>query len=553
LPAALGRALRLGDKLVERVTRFAPASSSGAGGAWVRWRSARGPRTTDGWTCPPAVRRLDSYAVPSWIARILLPALGFGALVALLVTFVQYKRAEEGGDKKTERYKRHPSKPLAGGICAAALAGSIAAWRSISEVGPWLEQHAEIPLVAMALGGMAALAVAFLESKRDKEKNLFQSMWEEPLKPLFGGICTAALAGFSYAELDDSEVGRWADQHSIFTSTLTGVLLLGITVLVIDALVRLVASQPWEESLEDTWALVVRQARRGFYDLRPHLATGGSPVTVDSLPPREDSKGAYDAARELSIELGHSVGRASLAAFASDQPDLGHSMNRLSSAADRLQRVLFRYWRNQPTHRGWRREPEHVVEKWQAYVQSLCQVDGHGREHRFRSPARDARDLLENEIKEAHAIHILKKALGRYVGRASYEELIDVFTTVPPGSELIVRIETPRGIDYRVGTPEYFLAHDEGSANRRDVFLLSHEAETLGLGAMWCNPRFAFWLTPGEPLKVERYSHGLRIYAPDDRTITVAAWDAESVKASVEQIEIEDEEENDEQTWGSHR
>jgi hypothetical protein len=224
--------------------------------------------------------------------------LGFGAVIAS-VTVVTVRA-------------RHPSRPLVGGICAVALAGSVAAALGISEVRLWIKQHPEIPLVAMVIGVGAALAVAFVESKREKEKNLFQSVGEEPLKPLFGGICAAALTGFSYAELDDPKVGKWSDQHSIFTGTLTGVLLLGITVLVIDALVRLIASQPWEESLEDTWALVVRQARRGFYDLRQELTKAGSPVTVDSLPGREDSERAYVAARELSIELGHSVGRASL-------------------------------------------------------------------------------------------------------------------------------------------------------------------------------------------------------------------------------------------------
>lgn len=222
-------------------------------------------------------------------------------------------------------------------------------------------------------------------------------MRDHHVKPLAGGVCAAALAGGSAAELTNDEVGKWAEGHPIFVGTLTGGALLGIAVVIIDALMGLIASQSWHGSLKDTCKAAVRGGRRGADELRRHL--GGD--AVNQLDPKkENCEEAKQIAREVWVDLGDRVGRASLAAFASEEPELGEAMHQLSTAADTLQRALNRYCSEEPSKTlGRVYEPRHIKERWLDYVWWLVNVDDRGRVLKYSSPVTDKqRDWLRNEI-----------------------------------------------------------------------------------------------------------------------------------------------------------
>ena len=72
------------------------------------------------------------------------------------------------------------------------------------------------------------------------------------------------------------------------------------------------------------------------------------------------------------------------------------------------------------------------------------------------------------------------EALGVYVGPASYADVIEALTSVPPASELIVRIETAEGVELRHGWPEHFAIRDEDDAPL-DLFVLAQRLGSEGL------------------------------------------------------------------------
>ena len=123
---------------------------------------------------------------------------------------------------------------------------------------------------------------------------------------------------------------------------------------------------------------------------------------------------------------------------------------------------------------------------------------------------------------------VFDEALGVYVGPASYDEVIEALTDVPPTSELIVRVETPKGVDWRQGSPEHFVVDGEGRP--QDLFLIGG-GEGMRTGRMWRDPSFAYDLQDFEKLNhdelkldAERFSGGVRLRMYAGCTITAVVW-----------------------------
>jgi hypothetical protein len=252
-------------------------------------------------------------------------------------------------------------------------------------------------LWALVFGALGFMAVAFVEARSVDEKSTFRYLRKSDLrlpeylrsklwKPLWGGFAAAALAGGSAAEDLVDDLGTKLEKHPVLVSALTGAVLAIIVVLVIEALFRFVATTAWTGSLRATWVSVVRGGRRGAYDLHEQL--GGSyhsPLTKAHLPAPDpeaeesEAKEAYEVAQKLWVGLESRVTNASVAAFASDHPELGESMHRLSTAADTLQRALERYSSNKRSHTtGELRTPDDIVRMWRDYVWCLLDVDERG-------------------------------------------------------------------------------------------------------------------------------------------------------------------------------
>lgn len=247
-----------------------------------------------------------------------------------------------------------------------------------------------IPVSAVVFGVLAAFAVTRLERRSDELKQ-----W----KVLLAAICGASLAGGSAAEFTTSNFGANAEKHPVLTSALAGAALLGITVLVIDSLLKAIAANAWEGSLKDTWETAVKGGRRLADDLGRELRGEAVNVTAADLPSPKNprAKRAYEVAHRMSESLGNRVARASLAAFAADKPELAESMQQLASAADTLQRGLERYSTGTTRHTGHPRTREDIERMWRDYVWWLLQVDGQGRHQGFSSELSELRGWLEEE------------------------------------------------------------------------------------------------------------------------------------------------------------
>ena len=92
-----------------------------------------------------------------------------------------------------------------------------------------------IPLSAALFGILAAFAVALLESRGTRgepsatARMLVNQARESPWKPTLAGTCTAVLAAGSAAEFTTKGLGPYLQNHPVFTNTMTGAALLGIT------------------------------------------------------------------------------------------------------------------------------------------------------------------------------------------------------------------------------------------------------------------------------------------------------------------------------------
>jgi hypothetical protein len=298
-------------------------------------------------------------------------------------------------------------------------------------------------LWALVFGALGFMAVAFVEARSVDEKSTFQYLRKSDLrlpkyvrsklwKPLLGGFCAAALAGGSAAEDLVDDLGTKLEKHPVLVSALTGAVLAIIVVLLIEALFRFVATTAWTGSLQATWTSVVRGGRRGAYDLHEEL--GGSfrsCLTKDHLPEAgEPAEEAHEVAQQLWIGLESRITNASVAAFASEHPELGESMFRLARAADALQRALERYSTKKPSHAtGKVPTAENIVTMWHDYVLCLLDVDARGRRlefHRlrgdvphgqmpdeFHGPMLDeTRNWLKDEIKDHDPSPWLRSAIA---------------------------------------------------------------------------------------------------------------------------------------------
>ena len=208
-----------------------------------------------------------------------------------------------------------------------------------------------IAISSVTAFGLVFLAVAFVDSRADRAGDLVKylrrkeaqkrSYWREKLwKPVAGGLCAALLVGGAAAEFTISDVRTFGEKRPVLFSTLVGAALAVITVLVIEALVRSVASKSWQGSLRNAWTSAVRGGRRGAEELGQYL----DQRAIATLAPKNArSREAQREAHELWADLGGRVSQASLAAFASDQARLGESMHQLSMTADTLQQALKRY------------------------------------------------------------------------------------------------------------------------------------------------------------------------------------------------------------------
>jgi hypothetical protein len=265
---------------------------------------------------------------------------------------------------------------------------------------PLVSSIAVIVVSVVVFGYLGVLAVAFVEQLGDRRESLGQllkpvsgdrrSRW----KPLLAGVCTAILAGGSAAEFIFPDFGDEAEGHPVLTGTLTGALLAVVTVLVIEALVRSVASRAWHGSLAETWCQAVKGARRGARDLRKLLGGEHEHVTATTLPRPLEARAelAADKAKQIWADLGDRVGRATMVAFASDEPELGETMHRLSTATDTLHRALERYAADQPSDsKKIKYEPGAIVAFWRDYLYYLREADTAGRSNLddYKSPFSD--------------------------------------------------------------------------------------------------------------------------------------------------------------------
>jgi hypothetical protein len=123
------------------------------------------------------------------------------------------------------------------------------------------------------------------------------------------------------------------EKHPVLTSALTGAVLAIIVVLVIEALFKMLATTAWEGSLRNTWMSVVRGGRRGAHDLyKPWGVRDDARLTGPDLPkPGKPAAPSYELAQKLWLSLETRVTNASVAAFASEHPELGESMHRLAT------------------------------------------------------------------------------------------------------------------------------------------------------------------------------------------------------------------------------
>ena len=286
-----------------------------------------------------------------------------------------------------------------------------------------------IPLCAVVFGAVAALAVSLVEY-RGANKKLADAMgpinWTRahPIRPLIASVCTAALAAGAAAEFTTANFGPEAQNHSVLIGTLTGAALLGITVLVIEALLQRVAARSWQPSLEATWGAVVRAGRRGAHDIAEDLGHdraddiadavghGGEMetskhVTAETLPKAGTSEAeqAYEAANRLQFEIGLRVDRASHAAFAAGQSEIDDALHDLFTAADDLQRVLYRWFTGTPSRTaGAPRTPFEVEDRWRSYLEALVRLHQLGCRRNFPPMPEQYDAWINAEVAELGAI-----------------------------------------------------------------------------------------------------------------------------------------------------
>jgi hypothetical protein len=124
---------------------------------------------------------------------------------------------------------------------------------------------------------------------------------------------------------------------------------------------------------------------------------------------------------------------------------------------------------------------------------------------------------------------VFVEALGVYVGPASYDEVIEALTSVPPTSVLIAWIETVGVSECKQGRVEHYAAYadeDEDHEDPLDLFFLvsGRGSEGLRVGVMWRDVPFVFHLHRSPWFRAERFSGGVRLHPYEGATITIAVW-----------------------------
>jgi hypothetical protein len=120
-------------------------------------------------------------------------------------------------------------------------------------------------------------------------------------------------------------------------------------------------------------------------------------------------------------------------------------------------------------------------------------------------------------------------ALGVYVGPADYGEVVRALTVLPPGSELVVRIDNREslrpgdGVAIRSGYPEH-LHVDDGDEGERDAVVIHKHEEPLGCGVMYRDAPLVLWLTRESDLDADRFDGGIRLRSSFGAVIDFVVW-----------------------------
>jgi hypothetical protein len=185
---------------------------------------------------------------------------------------------------------------------------------------------------AAVIGFVVLTITPALDERDDSRRTLPRSLrWQV----LVAGLCAGLLAALFALDLDNTEVRDAFSPRSIVSATVTGILLLGIALLVAEALVARARERDAKMTLRGASGLVMVSARRGAGDVAAVLrhANGERWIVRTPLPkPKcEPALMAAEAARESHQALVESVGLAvTLAA-----PAGGHQL--AASAIELLQ------------------------------------------------------------------------------------------------------------------------------------------------------------------------------------------------------------------------
>jgi hypothetical protein len=179
-------------------------------------------------------------------------------------------------------------------------------------------------------------------------------------------VCAGALV-FA-ATLDGmSSLGlEWWAKRQILTASLTGGLLLGIAVLVVEALLAEEANRTWHPSARVATRAVLRAGRHRGDELVKLLLPQGEPVQELS---DETARKLTELTRELHNALDARVGNAVRLLVVSQKRDLAHCGLNLVEAADKLARVVVKvYERGQGSITD-------VYDHFTWYVEAICRFD----------------------------------------------------------------------------------------------------------------------------------------------------------------------------------
>ena len=239
-------------------------------------------------------------------------------------------------------------------------------------------------VVGAVIGFLVARIAASLEPiERDPDA---KDGWSRRLVPLaqqrwqvlVASLCSAALAALVALDVDDSWIQTRFSKHSIVSATTTGILLLGITLLVAEALVERARARAWTQTMRAASNLVIVAARRGAGDVAAVLreANGGKPILrlAGGLPePNSDPiVEAARVARKSHQALIALVAVAVTPAAPAGGGGLAHSAVTLLKASNALSRTITLYAADR--QRLVERRPptaDEVQRAWQTFARAL--------------------------------------------------------------------------------------------------------------------------------------------------------------------------------------